>query len=295
MGSVIEKYISRKTTSPLRYPGGKGLLSGFVEKMIDLEDESIKSYCEPFSGGAGIALDLLLKGKVERVIINDLDTAVFSFWDSVFNQTDLLICAINEFQFNIEEWKKRRKIYQTLRKKRDTSVELAAAFFYLNRTNRSGILNAGVIGGMSQSGTYRMDARFNRSDLVEKIENISEYREKVIIENRDGIEVAEENLNNAQTLIYLDPPYYEKGGSLYYNSMNEESHKRLRDLMAKYLSSRWLLSYDNVKDVQSLYKNFFSVEFSFRYSATGSKEGKELMIFSDLEKENYNLLNVDYK
>ena len=65
------------------------------------------------------------------------------------------------------EWRQQREVYG----RRETADldELGFATLFLNRTNRSGIIGGGVIGGKQQHGAWGLDARFTKSDLVQRI------------------------------------------------------------------------------------------------------------------------------
>ena len=51
--------------SPLRYPGGKSKLADFIGLTIQNLNMPNCTYIEPFAGGSGVALSLLLNGIVE--------------------------------------------------------------------------------------------------------------------------------------------------------------------------------------------------------------------------------------
>ena len=55
--------------SPLRYPGGKSQLYDYVKRIIDYNDLLGETYVEPFAGGAGLAMKLLLNNDVKRMIM----------------------------------------------------------------------------------------------------------------------------------------------------------------------------------------------------------------------------------
>lgn len=164
--------------SPLRYPGGKAKLSPFIKYVIAKKtNNQINTYIEPFAGGAGIALDLLLNNVVDNIIINDYDKAVYSFWKAAIFETNKFISKIEETDITIKEWMHQKEIYLNNRNK--YSFELGFATFFLNRTNRSGIITAGPIGGIKQNGNYLIDARFNKEDLINKIQNIGQQKKEL--------------------------------------------------------------------------------------------------------------------
>lgn len=214
--------------SPLRYPGGKGRLAPFMKIIIEKTGHSGGTYIEPFAGGAGIAIDLLLNNIVSEIVINDFDKGIYSFWRAILTETDRFINDINNARLNICEWERQHEIYLTQQRK--YSYELGFATFYLNRTNRSGIITGGVIGGKDQSGEWTMDARFPKESLTERIHEIATQKRHIHLYNKDIncflVNYASKYSENA--LIYFDPPYYEKGRELYMNFLQHKDHVKIR-------------------------------------------------------------------
>lgn len=202
--------------SPLRYPGGKGKLEPFMELLIEQTGHIGGTYIEPFAGGAGIALELLEKNIVNKIVINDLDKGVYSFWKAILTETDKFINDIRNIPLTIDEWNRQRAVLEDNRR---YSYELGFATFYLNRTNRSGIIKGGVIGGVEQSGSWRMDARFNRNELIERILKITRRKRQIHIYNKDVNSFVRNYLPQYEenAFVYFDPPYFGKGKQLYLN------------------------------------------------------------------------------
>ena len=267
--------------SPLRYPGGKGKLSKFMAEVVRLNGLSDGTYIEPYAGGAGIAWELLITGVVRRVIINDISPHVFAFWKSVLSHTDDLCRQIRNVPLSVEEWDHQKEIFR--RPKEASTIELGLAFFYLNRTNRSGILNGGLIGGRKQLGKWRMDARFNRKDLIHRITKIADCAGRVEVTCADAVDLLIEKLGGLgeRDLIYLDPPYFEKGRMLYYDAYGPDDHAKVADLLAEVKGLRWVVSYDNVEAIRSLYSFAPRLEYRVGYSARDRRQGREVMFFSE--------------
>lgn len=267
--------------SPLRYPGGKSALYPVISSVITTNKLKRCVYIEPFAGGASIACNLLIGGEVDRVIINDADKAVYSFWRLVLESPPWLIKKIRETPVTVDEWRIQRDI---LRKAKRYSKELGFAMFFLNRTNRSGILDAGPIGGYEQSGEYKIDCRFNREALIEKIQKIALHRNKIKVYNQDASVFLKRFLPSKQdahdVLIYLDPPYYEKGQRLYMNSFTSKDHEKLRDAVSL-LDCKWIMTYDNAIEIEELYQGYYTQHFSINYSLSRKRKGDELIIFKD--------------
>lgn len=270
--------LRRVTISPLRYPGGKGSLYTALKSFVRANDLTNGTYVEPYAGGAGAALALLVTGQVQRIVINDLDPAVYAFWAAVVAEPDRFSERVTKVDLTVKEWSRQKEIY--LDGNADT-FDIGFATFYLNRTNRSGVLNGGPIGGMDQTGNYKIDARFNRDALVERIRVIGMHSRKISVSNTDGIKVIKKFARRPSTFIYADPPYFDKAGSLYLNSFGRDDHARLAECLNSYSDARWLLTYDNVSQVRSLYSGRRSSLFSLNYSAHRVVKAQEVMVFSD--------------
>lgn len=267
--------------SPLRYPGGKAKLADFLIQV--LKDLNLKNpvYVEPYAGGAGAALRLLFEGYVESIVINDLDPRIRCFWYAVKNHNDKFIRLVKETPVTIHEWERQRSIYN--RACTSAPIKLGFATFFLNRTTRSGIVhNGGPIGGYDQTGNYLIDARFNRARLASRIERIGFHAERIEVRGVDGLQLLKEvnaSVSRAEkTLVYLDPPYFEKGPELYKNDLEKRDHKRL----AKYLSTSkrfpWVMTYDDHATIVDLYQTSRLQRFGLSYSAHKRKKGIELLI-----------------
>lgn len=260
--------------SPLRYPGGKGRLIDFIKSVIEKNDLKGGTYIEPFSGGAAIALALAIDGYMNRIVINDYDRSIYAFWHTVLYRTERLINKIQDTPLTIEEWLNQREIQ---RQKQDAELfELGFSTFFLNRTNRSGVLKAGVIGGLEQTGPYKIDARYNKKQLIERITLIAKQRDKFIIHNDDAINLLRRYRNIAsKNLVYLDPPYYEKGRELYVNFFNDENHIALSNAVQRRNNINWIITYDSHSFIDNLYPNAQSLSYALPYSAGTVKRGIE--------------------
>ncbi|MFA5098738.1 MAG: DNA adenine methylase [Candidatus Paceibacterota bacterium] len=264
--------------SPLRYPGGKTFLFPFFDSVIKEHGLKNVTYVEPFAGGAGAALALLFLEKVDKIVINDLDRAIYSFWKSAIFNSNKFIKKIHATPITIKEREKQKAIYLNPKSK---EFELGFATFFLNRTNMSGILNGGPIGGAKQKGKYKIDARFNKEKLAEKIHQLSLYKNRISVFNDDGVKLIHRYLNQKNAFIYLDPPYFEKGAALYLNHYKKDNHEMLAEQLNQNADAFWLLTYDDKKEIKDLYEDRKIVKFSLNYNAYESRKGKEIMILSD--------------
>ena len=262
--------------SPLRYPGGKTCNYNFIISLFDENNIKDISYVEPYAGGAGLALKLLCTNKVNKIYLNDYDKALYCFWKVILNQTDEFCDWIRKVNIDIETWKEYKKVQAD--KETASDIMIAKSTFFLNRCNISGVLKGGVIGGQQQSGKYKMDARFNKNDLIDKIIKISKYKEKIILSNDDGINFLYKiNKINENIFIYLDPPYYKKGSELYLNFYKKDDHNSLASAISK-IKKNWIMSYDNEEFIKKLYINNRMVVYNLKQS-TSNKIGDEILIF----------------
>ena len=271
--------------SPLRYPGGKTSLYDFLKKTIKANDIVDGVYVEAFAGGAGAALKLLMLEDVYEIHLNDKDEMVYKFWYAILNHTHQFIQMIRDCKLDMEEWNYRKQILQNANLRYELSdLEVGFTTFYLNRCNRSGIIKAGVIGGHAQTGEWKMDARFNKSELISKIKKIAHYKDRIKIYNQDAVvflRTIEKNIVDKQNLLlYLDPPYVEQGEGLYNIFFKKEDHIKLSKFLQKKSSCNWLVSYDDHPLIHKIYKEVRKNIFEFNYFANRTKVGRELIICS---------------
>ena len=268
--------------SPLRYPGGKASLVPFVKQLFLDNDLVGGVYAEPYAGGASVGLALLLDGFVSRIYINDADPAVYAFWRSCLNETAALADLVRCTHVSVAEWDHQKRIYE--RGLAASPLQLGFSAFFLNRTNRSGIISsAGIIGGRAQSGQWRIDARYNAEELAQRIERIGEHRKQIVLSGDDaGVFLLRVPRRLPQrALLYLDPPYFIKGQRrLYANYYEPGDHAAISEIVRR-LSCKWIVSYDYVPEIKRLYKGYRSLSYSLRYSASSSASGDEIMFFSD--------------
>lgn len=268
--------------SPLRYPGGKNRIANFIAQVC-VDNRISGLYVEPYAGGASVALFLLFSNVVKKIVINDKDRSIYAFWYSVLHHTDRLCQMIIDTEVNVENWHKQKKVQS--RKQYANLLELGFSTLFLNRTNRSGIISGGIIGGIDQTGEYKIDCRFNKEELINRIRRIAQRKDSISIYNLDAISLIykieqqrSKNLMNA--LIYFDPPYYKKGGSLYLNHYIKSDHKDVAGAISL-LNYKWIVSYDNVPEIQELYKKFRNIEYSLKHTAHSARDGGEVLFFQD--------------
>ena len=268
--------------TPLRYPGGKGRLTQAVAEIMETNGLVGGHYVEPYAGGAAIALSLLTLEYASHVHINDLNRSIHAFWKTVLDDTDALCSRIRSKRVSMAEWRRQQSI------QRDDNAEdldLAYSTFFLNRCNRSGIILGGPIGGKAQDGPWKLDARFNKLDMIRRIEHIAGLRHRITLHHLDASDLIEKVVPKIprRSLVYLDPPYYVKGKGLYEDHYEHQDHAVIAKKVLK-LQHPWIVSYDNVPQIAELYKSVRAVTFGLRYSAQARYEGSEIMFFSDRMK-----------
>lgn len=268
-----------RSASPLRYPGGKSCLLGLVASILSENKYMRCDYAEPYAGGCGLALSLLYGGHVGDIHINDIDLSIWSFWKSILDHTDEFVLLVEKTPVTMAEWIRQKEI-QTLSDSSDP-LRLGFSTFFLNRTNRSGIIQgAGVIGGTSQNGSYKIDCRFNKEDLVHRIRRIKKYRSRIHLYNLDALQfMSLPSSFEEDTFFCIDPPYFNKGSSLYTSFYQPEDHSKVAAEVLK-LPYPWIVTYDNVEEIQKLYGKRRQFIFDINYSIQTKRVGNELLIAS---------------
>lgn len=238
-------------------------------------------YIEPFAGGAGLAILLLLNNQVDSIVLNDLDPHIYWFWHSLINMTDELCELIERTPISIEEWEKQRSIYQNY--SMYTPIEIGFSTFFLNRTNVSGVLTGGPIGGIDQLGDYKIDARFNKGMLINKIKRIEKVKDRIQIFNKDAKDFILQDIplyDEQKTFVNFDPPYVKKGSILYRNSFSEKDHIDLSKIIST-CRCKWIVTYDKCSLIHILYNKFKQDIITLNYSTGENKQGYEIVIYSD--------------
>lgn len=271
-----------KFYSPLRYPGGKSKLAKFIALLCEKNQiaNTDGHYVEPYAGGASVALFLLLNGHVSEITINDSDRAIYAVWHSILHDTEKFIAKIWRTPVDVRTWCKCKAIQQ----KKDTAplFDLGFSTFFLNRTNVSGIIDGGIIGGHAQKGTYAIDCRFNKQELVRRIRAIAAHKKHVHLYNLDALELIKEITKTASgsTIFYFDPPYYLKGESLYLNYYDHSDHKDVSKAIGKIEGARWVVSYDATNQIKKLYRGYRKIEYALLHTARTARMGAEILFFS---------------
>ncbi len=267
--------------SPLRYPGGKGRLAPFLGQLIEENGLTGGHYAEPYAGGGAAALSLLFDEYVSRIHINDLDRGVYAFWHSVLEETDRLCTLIRERPLTMVEWRRQRAVQDACAAA--SLLDLGFSTFYLNRTNRSGIISGGVIGGKHQDGKWGLGARFNREELVRRVNRVAAYGSRISLYNLDAADFLAEAATSLpeRSLIYCDPPYYVKGQRKLYENYYEPADHGVIAEAIQILPVPWIVSYDDAPEIQALYRRRQRRRYDLNYCVEERYRGIEVMFFSD--------------
>lgn len=268
------------TQTPLRYPGGKSQLTPMVVEILHKNNLIYGEYVEPFAGGAGIAMALLLDSFVSKVYLNDIDPAIYAFWHSVLNNPDELCRLITHTAVTMDEWHRQREIF--LDATYPNMIKKGFSTLFLNRTNRSGILRGGVIGGLNQEGSYKIDCRFNKKDLIRKINRIARHADKIEFSCMDAATFIKNVVpkTSPYTLVNLDPPYYAKGPDLYTNFYRHQDHISLAKAISR-IRKHWMLTYDDTPEIRKIYAKHRMYCSNLNYSAQIKRVGVELLVTDD--------------
>ncbi len=265
--------------TPLRYPGGKQRLAPFIRELLAANDLLGGEYAEPYAGGAGVGIELLIGGEASRIHLNDKDYAVYCFWRSIVHDSGELCRRIRSASVSVIEWQRQREIIS--RPAEFEVIDIGFAMFYLNRCNRSGILSAGVIGGENQTGKWKIDARFPRRELITRIEAIASRAHAISITNCDAEDYLRTHVAKfpRRTFVYCDPPYFCKADRLYLHHYQRSDHQRIAGIMRS-LKRPWLVSYDSVTEIKRLYHGFNRIDYGLQYNAASAYVGTEVLFFS---------------
>ncbi|MDT2563674.1 DNA adenine methylase [Enterococcus avium] len=273
--------------SPLRYPGGKTKLYAYVKYLIQLNEIENCTYIEPFSGGAGLAMKLLVKGDVQRVVLNDLDNSIHSFWYAVLNDTKKFIKMIEDTPVTIDEWRNQKIIHE---QQKDDPYSFYGGFatFYLNRTNFSGIINGSPIGGFDQSGKNKIDCRFTKQDLIARISLVANLETQIDLFHRDAselIDIIDERYDKRDSFVFFDPPYFSQGKNLYLKFIDEEKHQELFNKIMELNNYRWITTYDVHEQIADIYQEVkHKYKYRIQYSANKKSKASEFIFASPVTK-----------
>jgi len=252
-------------------------MTGLLSQTLKLNGLGNRDFAEPYAGGAGASLSLLYLEETRNIHINDLDPAIYDFWWTLVKRPEPFIKKLNKTRVSMAEWHRQRKIYKM--PNQQSRIRLAFSAFYLNRCNRSGIImNGGPIGGMQQLGTWKLKARYNKTELRRRCEKVIEYSNRIHVTHLDGIKFIG-SLEADKTFFFIDPPYFGKGKTLYLNVLDNGYHSLLASKLKLMPDAAWILTYDDCPEIREMYQGWATIrEFSLQYSAAKRRNGNEILI-----------------
>ena len=270
----------KPTVTPLRYPGGKTWLFEYVKEFLHFHELESKIVVEPYAGSASISVGLLRGNLMKEAYIGEKDPIIVSFWNAVLTRNDELVEYISTLEVTMETWFALKKYLSPTSTTNYDIVEVAGAFLFYNRTNYSGIIKGGPLGGKKQLSPYKLDCRFNKERIIERIRGLKGLYGRLHIVESDGLVFMQEMSSKfpEDSFFYVDPPYYGAGKDLYRFYFTDMEHESLSDFLTN-LDPPWLLSYDNAEFIRNLYqmRTKFPVYTDYQ-SGHLKREVKELLI-----------------
>jgi len=274
--------------SPLRYPGGKRRLAGYIAATIRLNGLRPKLFVEPFAGGASVALQLLNDGLVESIALGEKDPLLAGFWKTVFTDHEWLIEKLRDTEPTLTNWDRFKNGQHR------TDRQRALACIFLNRTSFSGIIapSAGPLGGRTQQSAYPIGCRYTVELITRRITQAAQLAERVLFVNHGDWRhtvwrVKARRYQPNEVLYYFDPPFYYKANDLYRFFFDAANHRKLHDALGA-LGQPWLLSYDAAKPIIEMYRQngIGPKRVELLYSAANSGELTEMqeLIVTSLQR-----------
>ncbi|OWW18436.1 DNA adenine methylase [Noviherbaspirillum denitrificans] len=263
--------------TPFRYPGSKSSFTKVIKDLIIYNGLEGKKLVEPYAGSAAVTLALLSEKVCSEAVISERDPLMYSFWKVAFEHPDKLIKKIKNVTVSLKTWHELQPLLKCEEPSEEDEVQLAFAALFFNRTNFSGVLHSGPIGGQKQSSAYSIDCRFNKEDLIDKIKRLSDLADRVEVRYGDALDVITEYKRRTTSLFYVDPPYFIQGRKLYRHHYKLKDHVALSSSL-KSAKFNWILSYDSHDVIKGLYADHNHVHKAFQYSTKAPKKEDELLI-----------------
>jgi len=234
--------------SLLRYIGGKSKLASYITSYIDVPHNGV--FCDPFVGGGSVAIATAIKHEHARIVLNDLDPEVSNFWsvvvDSDSNAVGGLLNRIKTCQPTIEQYREFQKSIPTNR------FDRAFRFLFLNRCSRIESNGLRPLGGWDQKNGG-IGSRYNGVRLRDEfLQARKALLGRTTVYQQDFAAMLA--MAEADWVLYLDPPYYQIGDTLYSTPWSDTDHTRLR-LALHTTVADWVLSYGNHPRILELYSN----------------------------------------
>lgn len=266
----------------MRYPGSKAVLAEYIAEILLRNHMHAATYVEPFCGGCSVALDLLYNERVSRIVLNDADFRLYSFWDSILYKPEEFCDHLRRTPVTMDEREHQTEIYRHPGEYSPFYVGFST--FFLNKVNRGGILTAGPIGGSEQAGAWKITTKFGKDYFYRTVRKFARYRDRIQLSNMDAVEFLDKVVRPLEkTFIFLDPPYHGVGKELYKDHyFEEQDHCRLAEAV-RGLGQPWLMSYDDVPQIRALYPANTVEDLSMYYHTYSRKHKDEILIYGNCE------------
>ncbi|MBE9896313.1 DNA adenine methylase [Enterococcus casseliflavus] len=275
--------------SPLRYPGGKYNMLKFVKQILQ-ENQIDGTYIEAFAGGAGLAVNLLLTDTVQEIVLNDYDIAIYCFWYAVVYRNEEFLEKFDRVSVTLEEWHVQKGIFDDLSKRnrlgKSQMLNLGFATYFLNRTNFSGILRGATpIGGLKQTGAWKIDCQFKKQNLRPVLEELGKNVNRITIKRLDMInsfeQIFSDDFDRENSLMFIDPPYVKEGRRLYLPIKEIDEHRQLSTSILQ-ADCKWLLTYDMHEDLLPMYNEVNQkFKYQLRYFVKEKRNEQEFLALSN--------------
>jgi len=259
----------------LRYPGGKSKLLPRIRPYLDPLLERADEFHDVFAGGASVALDVARRCPRMRIFLNDLDPDVSALWSLCVDGSDEEVARL----FKLIDQELTIELFRKLQAEKSSNlVERAYRCIFINRTTRSGMLNAGPIGGKQQNGRYRIGERYRPNELKAAFAAArSSLRGRTTVSCVNALQYLKWDFPDG-AVLYLDPPYVKAGVSLYPVWMSVSEHDALVEILKE--KKNWVLSYDCCDEVRQRYSWASMAAVPTRYSINTSRATREEYIIT---------------
>ena len=270
----------KPSVTPLRYPGGKTWLLDYVKAFARFHKLSSTTIVEPYGGSASISVGLIRSQLVTDATVCERDPLIVAFWNVAIHRNEELIEYLSSLEINMETWYGLRRYLDLEKTNLQNELEAAGAFLFFNRTNYSGIIKGGPLGGKKQLSKYKLNCRFNKGRIADKIRSLKALEDKLKIIQIDGLEYMKNHALQSpdNVFFYVDPPYYGAGKDLYRFYFTDFDHQQLSAFLTG-TEIPWLLSYDDAEFIRNLYQKKSNLPVYTDYQSGHLRRGvKELLI-----------------
>lgn len=245
---------------PISYIGGKRAIANQIIATFPKHT----TYVEVFAGGAQV---LFHKEPSEVEIINDLDGEIVNFFRICQSHFEELVRYLR-FMVVGRAW-------HALLKATDpaslTDVQRASRFLYLLKNSY-----AGLVLRLNYKCHVIQPPGFNPERMPKLLEETHKRLARVQIECLPYEKVLEK-FDRAQTLFYLDPPYYAR--KLYRYNLNHDDFVKMADRLAR-LKGKFVLSLNDTPEVREIFREFKMKVIELPYTAqkVAGKRFREVLI-----------------